>query len=298
MAVPTAPTLVSLTTEGLKKAGHFSPSASELTRAQDQFMEEIKNDVFTSAKKIKSLQTTSILVLTQGLSRYALPTDYSSDMVMNRLYGSHVGTSQAGTVNSITLAADEDIAESTIIGKSILIYSGTGLGSMSQCVTYDETTKVAGVSPDFDTAPNGTSKYMVIDTSTPMSQEPIWNVDSIDVPTKQGEPSVYAPIGDVDNGEIIIYPVPYRADAVPYSLQLRYYANLMKLDLSSTLMSTLYQRWRNLWVKGVELKQLQADDDDRAERVRGEYLTELQGVIAREQYGMDLTNLQARVLDY
>lgn len=298
MVAPASPTLISLTTEGLAKAGYSSPGTAQLTRAQNQFMEEIKNDVFTSAKKIKSLQTTSILVLTQGLSRYALPTDYSSDMKMNRLYGAHVGTSQAGTDSGITLAADEDIGETSIIGKSILIYAGVGKGSMSQCVTYNATTKVAAVSPDFTAAPNGTSSYMIIDTSISMDQEPVWNIDAIDRPFEQGEPKFYAPIGDADNGEIILFPVPFRSDAVPYSVQLRYYANLMKLDLAGTLMATLYQRWRNLWIKGVELKQLQSDDDDRAQRVQSEYLTELQGVIAREQYGLDLSNLQAKVLDY
>jgi len=298
MAAPTAPTLVSLTTEGLKKAGYSSPNAALLTRAQDEFMEEIKNDVFTTVKKIKSMMTTSVLVLTQGLSRYALPQDYSSDMTMSRLYGQHVGTSQAGTISSVTLAADEDIDGNSIIGRNILIYSGTGKGSMSQCITYDPSTKVATVSPDFNTAPNGASKYMIIDTLTPMTQEVAWNYDAINTPSDQGEPKIYSPIGDADNGEIVIYPVPFRIDGIPYSLQLRYYANLMKLDLDGTLMSTLYQRWRNLWVKGVELKQLQDDDDDRAQRVQGEYLRELQGVVAREEYGMDLNNLRVQVLDY
>jgi hypothetical protein len=45
MAVPTQPTKTTLVTEGLKKAGYPSPSAAQLTRAEDEYLEEIKWDL-------------------------------------------------------------------------------------------------------------------------------------------------------------------------------------------------------------------------------------------------------------
>jgi len=294
MAVPTSPDLTSITTEGLKKSGYSSPSSAALTRAQDEWMEEIKNDIWIIAKKLKSLQTTSILVTTDGLGRYARPSDYSSDLTMTLLDGNETGTAQAGTTSSITLQASKSYGTDWMKRKYILVTSGTGQASMSQCTSYNDTSKLANVSPDFNTSPDSTSVYKIVDVQYPLSPQPIWDFDSEMYAMDRDRPSHYALMGDADNGELVLFKVP---DKSTYGLQLRYYADLMELDLAGTLMATLYKRWRNLFIFGVYAKSLQNDDDSRQNNVLREYGKRLQLLVMREQYGMDLSNLSMKISD-
>ena len=297
MAAPTAPTLITITTEGLKKAGYSSPAAL-LARAKGEFMEEIKNDIVNIERKLTSLQATSIMVTSNGQSRYALPVDFLSDLTIVLLDGSVTGTAQAGTTDSITLAADDDSGSSDRIGKEILITANTAAGSMSQITAYNATTKVATVTPDFNTAPDNTSTYMLVERYRPLSQHPVWELDKVRRSSTRNTPISYFPTGDANDGEICLDPIPFRDSAVPWGIQLRYYADLMELDLAGTLMATLYKKWRNVWTLGVAAKQLRSDDDNRQEVMVNRYFQELEMMVNREKYGYDLTNLQSTVLGY
>ena len=295
MAAPTAFTLVTLVSEALDKAGLSSPTTAEQDRGEDKFMEEIKNDVWHRGKKLNSLQKVEILVTSNGQDRYAQPTDFSSWLSLTVLDGTKNATAQDGAVGSITLVATDNSTETFMLGKKILIYSGTGAGSMSQCTAFSTTTKVATVTPDFTTAPDSTSKYIIIDSQYELTQEPIWDVNGLTDISRQGKPEVYYPIGDEDNGEIKLLPVPYRTGAIPWGIEQRYYANLMKLDLAGTRLATIYQKWSSFFIQGVYAKQLQTDDDDRADRELEIYRRMLGELVMYETYGHDLSNLQASV---
>ncbi len=299
MAAPDAPTRTALATQGLIKSGYSSPSSTLITRAEDFYINEVMNDIHILAKKPKFLHTTSVLVLTEGQNRYSNPTDYSSDMEMTLLFGSLSGTAQAGSISSITLAAGSALAVADIIGKEILITGGTGKASMSQVVTYDSSTEVATVSPNFTTAPDNTSTYMRVDTYKHLHQTPSFEFDRIvDLETELDEPSNFMPLGDSNEGEFVLYPTPYNTGGIIYGLRLRYYANIMELDLTSTLISTIYSRLRNVFIAGVKARQLEDDDDNRQVVAKQEYNSILQSVILREQYGMDLSGLNMVVGDY
>jgi len=212
--------------------------------------------------------------------------------------GGEYGTAQAGTSGSITVASGSNLTESGIIGKDVLIYAGTAKNSMSQVTGYDTSTLIASVTPNFIDDPDSTSKYMFIDKYTQLAQKPIWDLDSGERSSNRATPTHFFPIGDSDNGEFILYPAPYRDSDIPWGMQLRYYANLMKVDLDSTLMSTLYQRWRNLFVQGVYAKKLDQIGDSQVKIETQRYYSRLQALIMRESYGMDLSNLQMTVSDY
>lgn len=294
MASPTAPTLASICSEALSSAGYSNPSSALTARAQNQWMEEIKNDVFFLAKKLKSLHTTSYAVTTTGVHRYSNPTDYGSEMTLTLLNGTYSGTAQGGSSAGVTLSASETVGSDFIVGKYILITSGTGKNSCSQCISYDTSTKSASVSPNFTTAPVNGDGYLIIDDYTVLSPKPVWNVDELRLPTLRDKPSNFSPIGDADYGEFILYPTPDKV----YGLQMRYYANLMTLDLAGTLIGTLYQRWRNIFTQGVYAKALKDMDDVRADNEIQKYNSYLQTLILREQYGVDLSNLQITVRDF
>lgn len=298
MAVPTAPTLVSLTTDALNDAGLSSPTATQLARAQGSWMEEIKNDIVAHERRLTSLQTTSILVTTNGQSRYILPTDYLSDLTLTILDGVGTNTAQAGTISSITFSADDTSESGDVIGSEILVTANTAKSSMSQATVYSTVTKIASVTPDFNTAPDGTSEYMQITRYIPLTELPVWEFDKLRDNQRKGTPEAFFPVGDSDNGEFILDPVPFRDSAVPFGMQLRYYADLMELDLTGTLMATLYKKWRNVWVKGVYWRQLKEDDDNRQEVARGDYENELFQMITHEKYGYDLSNLNSTVQGY
>ena len=299
MAVPTNPTATTLVTEALKKAGHSSPTSAQITRAEDFFMNEIKNDIHTLAKKPKFLHTTSILVLTEGKNRYANPTDYSSDMEMTLLSGTNSGTTQAGAVGSITLASTDSFNDSDIVGKEILITANTGAGSMSQVTAYNDTTKVAIVNPDFTTAPDNTSTYVVVDAYDHLEQTPSFEFDrKVRFDTLLGRPTHFMPIGSANEGEFTLYPTPYTDDDSIYGIRLRYYANIMELDTTGTLMTKLYSTLRNIWIAGVKAKQFEVDEDSREMIAKQEYNSVLQAMIMRETYGMDLNGLTMSVEDY
>jgi len=298
MAAPTAPTADTIVTEALNKAFKSNPSSTLVTRAKDYWLEEVKYDIATRCRKLKMLYTTSVLTLTEGQSRYSNPSDYLSDLEIDILYGTHYGTAQGGASGSITLSASESVGESSIIGKNIVVTSGTGENSMSQCTAYDSSTKVATVTPNFATAPTSGSGYMIIDSYHSLVQKPIWDLSNTTQQTQQGRPSHYFPVGDADYGEFHLWPVPYTTDDRVYVARMRYYANLMTLDLTGTLISTFYQKARGLLVQGVLSKILQNDDDDRARIQEQRYQVMLQEFVARETYGMDLSNLRCAVSDY
>lgn len=291
MAAPTAPDLTSITTEGLKRAGYSAPSSADLSRAQVYWMREIKNDIAIRVKNAKFLHTTAYGVTAIGQSRYAVPTDFYSDLTLTLLYGSNTGTATGGAIGSITLAAAEDVTEDFMLGKQTIVTSGTGKNSCSQCTAYNTASKIATVTPNFAVAPASGSGYMAVDTYYPLKQKPVWELDELNFPTDSGRPEVFMPIGDTDDGEFILYPVP---DEV-YGMQMRYYADIMEVDLASTLMGTLYKKWESLWVQGIFVKALAGKNDKRYIEESRKYEYMLNGLAADARYGNDLSNLQMRI---
>lgn len=293
MAAPAVPTLTTLTTEALKKATHSTPSAAELTWAAD-WMEEIKNDILVLAngRKLKSLYTVSATVTTNGKSRYSNPTDYFSDLTLVAIHGEKIGSSQAGAVGSVTLASGHGYAQADLLGKEIFIYSGTGVSSLSQCTGLSG--DIASVTPNFTTAPATASGYMFVEKNIPLEPRSIWDKEKLGLYPQKGEPVYFMPTGDADYGEFELWPTPYNTTA-PYGLKMRYYANLMTLDLAGTLIATLYQRWRNIWIQGVFVRALESKNDNRGPSERQKYEFMLQNLLASETYGLDLNNLQMTI---
>lgn len=295
MAAPTPPTLSVLVAEGLYKAGYSSPSTALTTRAEGRWMAEIKNDIWTVIKDAKMLEQTAYRVLTLGQSRFSMPTDYSSKVTATLLDGNHYGTATGGGASSITLAADEDINSGDIIGKEIFVYSGTGINQASQVLSYSTTTKIATVATAWTTQPVSGDGYIIVDRYTPLTNLPIWDYDSTSYPTEQGTPTHFFEAG---NSEYLVYPVPYRTGSIPFGIKLRYYANLLTLDLAGTLMSTLYQRWEGVWVQGIFAKALQNMDDSRAIQEQATYMNLLKSMVAREKTAINESAMRATIVDY
>lgn len=294
MSIPSAPTLRQLVTEGLNKGGEGSPSTSLISRAENYWIEEIKNDIWQLCKKPKLLHITAYGIFNQGQSKYSNPTDFSSDLSLSILDGSVRGTAQDGSDSTITLASDDSSTEDSIIGKEIIILSGTGQASWSQVLAFNSSTKVASVAPNFTTAPATGSGYMIVDREYPVQCRPVFQKDELQQSAQKGIATEFYPIGDEDYGEFILNKAPDKA----YGARLRYYANIMRIDTESDHMSTIYQRWRSIFVEGIAFKQLDDNDDDDSESAERRYKEKLFNLVTRETYGTDISNLRDRVMDY
>jgi hypothetical protein len=221
--VSTSTSLTEIAGEGLKKAGYKSDNSNSwpilLQRAEDNWMEEIKNDILIYTKKLGELQVASTIMTTNGVNKYNLPTDYLSDL-------------------------------------TILATDGT---------RYD-----------------------------PVNPKTIWTVESHRNPSMQGIPEEYAIITESGEQKIILYPTPY-LEGSNWKLNIRYYADLNLISLSSVTMEHLYRKWRSLWVQGVFAKALQNKDDARYPAEVTNYKNMIKMLSAKQTYGNDLSNLQITV---
>ena len=85
----------------------------------------------------------------------------TGQMRVSRSIRSNSGTAQAGTVSSITLASGANNANSFYSGSRIFITSGAGAGQTRIITSYNGTTKIASVSPNWVTQPDSTSVYQL-----------------------------------------------------------------------------------------------------------------------------------------
>ena len=69
------------------------------------------------------------------------------------------GTAQAGTANTITLAAGESATNDIFAGDRVVIVAGTGIGEHGIITAYNGTTKVATMSQNWVITPDITSEY-------------------------------------------------------------------------------------------------------------------------------------------
>lgn len=297
MAPPAIPTASSLATEGLRQARIFNPTPSQIALYSGEVMEQAKNDLWTKIKSMKPLMNFSYGVLTIGQSRYSCPQDFSSDLTMTILDGFNTGQAGSGTVGTITLLpAAAPLQSSDVIGKEILITGGTGQASGSQITGYTLVgqTVTLTVTPNFDVAPDLTSTYLIVDSKWPVKDDHIANLDEVYRPAELSRPRKYYSMGDEDFDEFEFDCAPDKAYGVKY----RYYINIMTLDLSSTLMTTLYQKFRDYWIKYVKAIALADQDDSTADAALVDAGRKLQDLIMSQQYGTDIHGLAQRVTDY
>lgn len=301
MAAPAIPTAVSLVTEGLRQARIFYPTAAQISTYQNEVMEQLKNDLWQQVKQMKPLMTFSYMVLTPGQSRYSCPSDYSSDMSMVCETGLYTGTVSAATASTLTVPTvpNGNYDLNQVLGEDLVIIAGTALNSVSQIiglVNNHNGTQTLTVYPNFQATPDATSSYMIVDNTWPIEQRHIAELDMYHRSGGIDRPRYFFPMGDEDFDE-------FQFDVAPdnfytYCVRMRYFVNIMTLDLNSTLMSTLYQKFREYWIKGIKAQALADQDDTTANDAFKERDQKLQALIMSQQYGTDVHSLYQRVTDY
>jgi len=289
MALPTAPTALSIVQEACSKANH----ANAVGRARDQWMEEIKADIWRNERKFRPLMTVGIQTVTAGKSTYTMPPDYAQMIQTQLLTGTATGTGSAFSSNSITFPAGT-VYDSSIVGREIFITTGTGNAQDAYASILSLSGQVATLT-DWQFEPTAGDTYMIAETSYMLDEKSYYTYDE-GVPYTLGRPREIYPVGDPDFGELVLHPVP--DGNYPYVLKMKYFANLLRLDLTSTMLSTLYQRWRNVWVAGIYAKALQDKGDRGYGRAFAEYRGQIQELINHEKYGDNINHLGGQVIDY
>ena len=299
MTAPSAPTALSLVTEGLRQARIFNPTQAQLNLYQTEVLEQLKNNLWQEVQQLKPLMTFSYTMLVPGQSRYSCPTDFSSDLSMVILTGTITGQVISGSTNTIVITNTiSPLGPDQTMGKDVIITSGTASSSCSQItnvVLNDDGTQTLTVYPNFQAIPDGTSMFMIIDNQWPVEADHIANYDRYR-PSYLDRPRKFYSMGDEDFDEFIFDCAP--DSTFQYAVRMRYYVNIMTLDLSSTLMSTLYQKFRQYWIKGIKAQALSDNDDTTANDAFRERDMHLQMIIMSQQYGTDIHSLRQHVEDY
>lgn len=71
-------------------------------------------------------------------------------------------TAQSGTTSTLVLDASASSSDSLYVGCAIAILAGTGEGQIRRCSAYTGSTKTATVSPNWGTAPDSDSVFIII----------------------------------------------------------------------------------------------------------------------------------------
>ena len=307
MSLPTDPTLATLAAEAIQKAGYSSGTSQYtalLTRAQTYWAEEVKNDIFGLVKNPKFLQKTGVVPLTAFKAKYSFPSDFSTPISATLVSGTVSGTAQAGAASTITLASTDSMSAADAEGKEIVITGGTGPNQIRQIIDYNATTKVATVDQAWGTNPSSDSTYFIVDSYDKLQEEPVWNYDAAASIPSTGYPFSYYPEGEKASsqtaanytGGFIVSPTP--DTTYSYAVKIRYYIDMMKVDLDTATdptITVLYRRWRNVWIQGLFVKALQNQDDNRYAGEFQVYDRLLKSVQAKETYGVDMNDLRMRV---
>jgi hypothetical protein len=259
MAVAANPSVSSIVTQALKRAGRTNPTATQITEAADHALQEVKADIMLVAPTHPSLRRTATLCTARGQQRYPLPEDWNEQDSIMLLSGPDdwLGELQDAEGTTITLDAALSVAEDDILSKYILLTDGIGQGEYREIVSYNNGTKVAEVEAPWVNIPVDGVAYTII-----TSHKQLWPSDTAAdfdkrlYPTSIGIPTFAAINGD----EFLLYPVP---DKSTYGLLNRYSVDLALVDEAGLLFVKLLREWRSTWIQGVAVKSMQRFDEDR-----------------------------------
>ena len=297
MATPTNPTGTSICTEALKRAGYLDPATNYsalLTRSEDEWLEEIKDDIWNTAElngdtRLKTLQTIAVQISVDNQGEYSAPTDFDEEQIIEILDGAHTGTAQAGANTTMTLESGEDISQVDAEGAYLLITGGTGVNGLRQITSYDTSTEIATVASAWDTNPDNTSTYLVVNSFTALREMHV-----TEMPSSRTSPAKPTMFYKVNEGLTTKFVFNTPCDKATYGIRTRYYANIHEVDLveGSTLISKVFKNWRSVLTEGVYMKALEDKSDSDHAVAESKYERLKDNLIRREiSYGGEDTRM-------
>jgi hypothetical protein len=257
MAVPTVPTVTSILTESFRRCGVPSPTVAQLTRAEDEWFEEVKQELGME-KRWHNYEETMVLIPQAYAQVYAIPSPL--DRIFSVSFFSGVtGTATAGGATSITLAAGGDV-----LGRKIFLTGGTGAGQCNRILSLGGL--VATVAATWATTPDSSTTYMIATYEFPVSGP------HVGLPRTGIAPTNIITRWEQFEHQLVVYPVP---NASTYALELRGMVDISLVDRTDARLTRILREMRPALIAGVmvRIKEDQQDEDLPLYRQRYEQIT-------------------------
>lgn len=257
MATPADQTLTLIVTEALMMAGYPNPGATLVTRASDEWLRRTLQRI---AKKTTLLlyEQTEVTLLDSYVSRIALPTNCDTISQITAYTGQNTGALQAATGSSVTLASDEDMTEEFAKGKLLFITSGSAIRLVVRITSFNESTKLAGIAPNFSITPSASDTYLVADSEQVLQLKFMNNIP--DNPSI-GLPTSYHVFGRTPVKELILDKA--LSDEDVGALKMRYNVSPNFVDLTDARMTSIYNNLQSELTQGVLALAYEDKNDSR-----------------------------------
>lgn len=273
MAIPSDPTIASIVTEALKRAGRTTPSSTQISDATTHQFREVKSDINTKTGLLPELLTQSITGMAFGGSVYSWPVP-AQDIASLQLIefpetGSYRDTCSGGTTTTITLSLGLNIDLRAIQGRYVFVVLGTGAGSFGQIVSWDNTTKVAVIDTTLGWRGAGVTPVSGDTYVLENSRWKIWDRDRQFFDSEIAPYTLSRPYGVTMIGRNVqLFPTPNSQSVLLWT----YWSNLDYLDETGVVFTRHLRTYRSLWVQGIAVKCMQRYDEDRYQSELGVYL--------------------------
>lgn len=258
MAVPVAPTVPTLCTEAFTRCGISAPSTAQLTRAENEWFEEVKRDI-ASRKSWHSTEETIIVIPAAYLQVYAMPTTLIRIQRMRFYRGTTTGTAQAGGSATITVASGTGNAQWK--GRKIFLLSGTGAAQAGRITNVSG--DVVTISCNWDTQPSTDTVYMIADVEREITgPERGFTLDGL-------SPGTTLRAWDFLEHNLRFWPA--LDNAGQYAIEIDGIVDLSLVDRTDTRLVRVLREWREPLVRGLMVRIKEDQDDDQVDRDERKY---------------------------
>ena len=258
MAVPSNLTPTQVVTEALKWGGRTVPTSAQITDGLTLYMAAVKSDLHRVAPCHPSLLTQTTVPTQIGLSKYDWPVDAeeisSINLIDTRDETGWTGTAQAGSSSSITLAAGFDNAGIEMRGRYVhnTTPAVTGKG---QILTYNNTTKVAGLTTVDGTAFAAATPYMIEAMRWEVKKRTSYHMNAWEQSYELTRPKQMIMRGRTG----VFDKAPDRV----YIMEWEYWAALDRLDDAGAVFLRHLREWNALYFQGIGIRVMTRFDEDR-----------------------------------
>jgi hypothetical protein len=221
-------------------------------------MAAVKSDLHRVAPCHPSLLTQTTVPTQIGLSKYDWPVDAeeisSINLIDTRDETGWTGTAQAGSSSSITLAAGFDSAGIEMRGRYVhnTTPAVTGKG---QILTYDNTTKVAGLTTVDGTAFAAATPYMIEAMRWEVKKRTSYHMNAWEQSYELTRPRQMIMRGRTG----VFDKAPDRV----YIMEWEYWAALDRLDDAGAVFLRHLREWSALYFQGIGIRVMTRFDEDR-----------------------------------
>lgn len=255
MAVPSPLGQSGIVREGMRRALGRAPISGEVVRGHDIWFPELLNEIWglkPGEATHRLIEQTAVIRLTEGSQRFDLPVDFAEPISLTVLDGTARDTMQSATSTTATLVSTDTTDSTSRIGRRLVTLSGTGAGQLRTILGWTAP-QVTSMDSPWTTTPNSTTTYLVADTDVRLTPLGADELERYSDTTFRDRPAKYRLIASTFD----VFPVPDKI----YPLLLRYWVNMVRLDLASAAYQRLLTDWQAVHIQGIYVKTLLDEQD-------------------------------------